>query len=199
VPVSRPSTKPTPSWALGNLAPQLRPLQAGVVLRELSCYADTVAKREFVELRAGTEPPDDNVPLERLYRSLPNLNKAGQDTVCFTEAMLTQLASLTAARDSRIRAARNTLPALLWFVVIGGAVILGLAVAAVTVVDRPWAQFCVLAGGAAIVIGVIVLIASLEQPFSGQLSISEKPMKSALATVSQNAQKPYCVATPLTG
>ncbi len=185
--------------ALGNLAPQLRPLAAAVVLRELSCYADTVANKEFVQQKAGLDVPDDNQPLERLYRSLPNLNKAGQGTVSFTEAMLAQLAALTSARDSRIRAARNSLPVLLWLVVIGGAVVFGLAVAAVTVVERPWAQFCVLTGGAAIVIGVIVLIASLERPFTGQLSISEKPMRSALTAVSQSVQKPYCVAAPLTG
>ena len=185
--------------AIGNLAPKLRPLAASVVLRELSCYADTVANKEFAKEQAGLDVPDDNVPLQRLYQSLPNLNTAGQDTVSITEAMLTQLAALTTARDSRIRAARNSLPVLLWLVVIGGAVVLGLAVAAVTVVERPWAQFCVLTGGAAIVIGVLVLIASLDRPFTGQLSISEKPMKSALAAVSQTSQKPYCVSTFLTG
>ncbi len=179
--------------SLGNLAPQLPHPQSSVVLRELSCYADTVANREFPEEKAGLDVPDDNVPLERLYGALPNLNRTGQDTVTITEAMLAQLSTLTSARDSRIRAARNTLPVILWLVVIGGAVVLGLAVAAVTVIDRPWPQFFVLAGGAAIVIGVIVLIASLERPFTGQLSISEKPMKSALTTVSRQIAKPYCV------
>lgn len=179
--------------SIGNLATRLPPNERLPLLRELSCYADRVANVEFPAIRAGNSLPDDNTPLERLYLLLPNLDRAGQTTITTTGAIMTQLSALTSARDSRIRAARASLPTLLWVVVIGGGVLVLLSVAAITIVDRPWAQYGMLMVLTALILGVILLIAALNQPFSnGSLSISEAPMKSALATVSQHVQRPYC-------
>lgn len=179
--------------SIGNLATRLPPKARLPLLRELSCYADRVTNVEFPEVRAGKSLPDDNAPLERLYRLLPNLDHAGRTTVGTTGAILTELSTLTSARDSRIRAARAALPALLWVVVIGGGVLVLLSVAAITVVDRPLAQYGMLMVFTALILGVILLIAALDHPFSNsQLSISDGPMKSALVVVSQHIQRPYC-------
>ena len=186
--------------SIGNLATRLPSTEQLPVLRELSCYADRVANHEFPTIRAGGSLPDDNTPLDRLYRVLPNLNQAGQSTVSATEAMLTELSTLTSARDTRIRAARDSLPTLLWVVVIGGGVLLLLSVAAITVIERPWSQYGVLAALAALIVGVILLIAALDRPFAnGQVSISGGPMRSALAAVSQHVQRPYCSRSEVSG
>lgn len=179
--------------SIGNLATRLPLNERLPLLRELSCYADRVANVEFPEIQAGRSVRDDNTPLKRLYRLLPNLDHAGQTTISTTGAIMTDLSTLTSARDSRIRAARASLPALLWVVVIGGGVLVLLSVAAITVIDRPLAQYGMLVVLTALILGVILLIAALDQPFSNsQLSISERPMKSALVVVSQHVQRPYC-------
>jgi hypothetical protein len=186
--------------SMGNLATRLAPRKRAPVLRELACYADRVANREFAALRAGSAVPDDNTPLDRLYRALPNLDRAGQTTISATEAMLAELSTLTSARDTRIRAARESLPTLLWIVVIGGGGLLLLSVAAITIVDRPWSQYGVLAALAALLLGVVLLIAVLDRPFAnGQVSISEGPMKSALVAVSQHVQHPFCTRFDASG
>jgi sugar phosphate permease len=85
------------------------------------------------------------------------------------------------------------LPTLLWIVVIGGGVLILLSVAAITIVDRPWPQCGLLAALAALILGVILLIAALDRPFAnGQVAVSEGPMKSALVAVSQHVQQPFC-------
>lgn len=179
--------------SIGNLATRLTQSERLPVLRELSCYADKVANVEFPASRAGRSLPDDNAPLGRLYRALPNLDGAKQTKISTTNSILTELSTLTSARDSRIRAARASVPTLLWVVVIGGGVLLLLSVAAITVSDRPWAQFGMLTVVTALLLGVILLIATLDQPFSnGELSVSEGPMKSALVAVSQHVHQPYC-------
>src|SRR5205823_4299752 len=144
--------------ALGNLANELPGGTGAPLRRGLACYGYTVAYHDFPAASAGTPLPDDNRPLRRLYQVLPDQGHPSQFEVSTIQAIQTQLSTLTAARDTRIRAAQTSLPTLLWLVVIGGGVILLLALTAVTVPDRRWWQFWLLAGAAAIIIGAIFLI-----------------------------------------
>jgi hypothetical protein len=178
---------------LATLAPQ--PSRSGV-RKSLACYAETVVNSEFPAMRAGRAVPADDTVLENIYRALPNPASPPAATGGLTQAMLSQLSTITSARDVRIRAAHTSLPLFLWLVVIGGAVAVLLAVAAVTVIDRPWPQFSILTAIALVVVGAILLIGSLESPFaSGPVSVSSGPMESAFATVSEGLSPPYCAAT----
>jgi hypothetical protein len=95
-------------------------------------------------MRSGVTPSDDDTALQQLYRSLPTPDQAVSSGIGITNAILQQLSNLTNARYARIRAPRSQLPWLLWVVVIGGAIVVLLAVTAVTFVERSWAQFWVL-------------------------------------------------------
>jgi len=179
--------------SLSNLALLLPAPSDHHVERALACYADTVANRDFPAMRSGATPPDDDTALHQLYRSLPNPDQAASSGAGITNAILQQLSNLTNARDARIRAARSQLPWLLWVVVIGGAIVVLLAVAAVTFVERAWAQFWVLGGATAIILAAILLIGSLGSPFAGVgVHIDAGPMQSALKVVAAGLARPYC-------
>lgn len=180
--------------ALSNLTHVL-PASSGVPLRSgLACYASTVVHREYPALQSGSSvPPDDGAPLERLYGYVPSLNGADPRAVAVTQTIMQQLSNLTDQRDARIRAAKSSLPGLLWVLVMGGGVVILVAVAAITFVDRPWPQFTVLAAVAGIMLAVIILINSLDQPFrSDALSVSAGPMNAALVTVESGLPPHSC-------
>jgi asparagine N-glycosylation enzyme membrane subunit Stt3 len=76
---------------------------------------------------------------------------------------------------------------------IGGGVIVLLALTAMTYADRRWAQFSLLTAVAAIILSAILLIATLQKPFqSDAIKISSGPMTAALATVGQGLPPQSC-------
>ncbi len=121
--------------------------------RALACYAQTVVDREFPTMATGRPVSDDDAALKAIYTSLPNPTHAPAAQTSVETVFLGQLSALTTARDARIRSARSNLPPLLWVVVLGGAIVVLLALSAITFVDRPWPQMWLLSGATAIIVG----------------------------------------------
>lgn len=180
--------------AIGNLARSLPTANGHQVQADLTCYARSVVNVEFPAIAAGnTSQPDDDSALLRLYHSVSSLRLGTQNEVATAQAVTTQLSALTDARDARIRAARSSLPLLLWLVVAGGGAVVVLAVAAATYVDRPWPQFGLLVGVTAIILSTIMLIVTLQQPFRSEgIHIDSSAMTAALASVSRGIPAPAC-------
>ena len=171
--------------SLNNLA-QLFPDSSSHHFRSsLECYATAVVYREFPAMRSGNRSPlDDDSALVRLYHDVPFTSSTNVRETATTQTIMQQLSNLTSQRDARIRAARSTLPALLWVLVFGGGLVVLTAVAAITFVDRPWPQFAVLGAVTMVFLSAVFLIATLEQPFQAStIQVSDAPMHSALVTV----------------
>ncbi len=124
---------------------------------------------------------------------MSSLQSSTHDEVATTQALTQQLSALTDARDARIRAARSSLPLLLWIVVALGGIVVVLAVAAATYVDRPWPQFGALVGVTAVILSTIMLIVTLQQPFRSEgVHIDSSAMAAAMASVSRGAPPHSC-------
>jgi hypothetical protein len=176
--------------ALGNFSRAL-PSSTGDQLRaELVSYATTVVTREFPAMESGYQPADNNAALTSMYHTLATANAGGAvvGTSATLQGAVQQLTNLSNDRDDRLRAARTTLPALVWILIIGGGLIVLVGVAAVTFIDRPWPQFFVLASVAVIFAIVALVIVSLETPFvRNGFFVSSDPMKAALASIASGA------------
>jgi membrane protein YdbS with pleckstrin-like domain len=125
-----------------------------------------------------------------MYRTLATVNTGGTavGTSATVQSAVQQLTNLTNSRDDRLRAAKTTLPALVWLLIIGGGLIVLVGVAAVTFIDRPWPQFFALASVAVIFAIVALVIVSLETPFvRNGFFVSSDPMKAALASIASGA------------
>jgi hypothetical protein len=173
--------------ALGNLSHSLPSPNGDEFRTALVSYAKGVINREFPAMASRQfQPLDDNAALLTLYRALPTGGQGGAseaNTPVVQEA-LQQLSNLTTERDARIRAAKATLPALVWVLIAGGGVIVLLGVAAVTFIDRPWPQFFVVSSVAVIFAVAALIIVSLETPFvNNGFVVSDQAMRSALATI----------------
>jgi hypothetical protein len=172
--------------ALGHFS-QVFPSPTGEQLRAgLVSYANTVVRREYPAMQSGVIPAHDNAALASMYHTLATANPGGS-AVALTatfQGAVQQLSNLTNDRDTRIRAARTSLPALLWVLIVAGGVIVLLGVGAVTFIDRPWPQFFVVASVSAIFAIVALVIVSLETPFvNNGFFVSSMPMKIALDSV----------------
>jgi hypothetical protein len=180
--------------SLSNLS-QLLPTPDGPTFRTgLVCYASTVVNHEFPAMKNGdTSISDDDAALNHLYRVMPEPSTVDPRDGLTTDTMIQQLSNLANQRGSRIRAAGSSLPTLLWIMLIGGGVIVLLALTAMTYADRVWAQFSLLTAVAAIILSAIFLIATLQKPFqSDAIKISAGPMTAALATVQQGLPPQSC-------
>jgi hypothetical protein len=181
--------------ALSNLARTL-PSPVGPRLNnDLACYAFTTVYDEYPRMANGSfTPPDQDAPLRAMYQSLSSFEDTSSSpaTNSIIGATYQQLGNLTNERDARIRAGHPALPTLVWALLIGGAIILLLAVAAVTRVDRPWPQFLALSGLATILAIVLILVLALERPFTDNgVSVSTGPMRAALVSLN-HGNVPTC-------
>lgn len=179
---------------IGNLARSLPTTKGAQLQADLTCYARSVVNVEFPAIEAGnTSQLDDDSALLRVYRSVSSLRTGSQSEAATAQAVTQQLSALTDARDARIRAARSSLPLLLWLLVAVGGTVVVLAVAAATYVDRPWPQFGVLVGVTAIILATIMLIVTLQQPFRSEgVHIDSSAMAAAMASVSRGIPAPAC-------
>jgi hypothetical protein len=171
--------------SLNNLAGLLPGSASQRFRSSLECYASSVVYQEFPAMRSGSSAPlDDDSALIQLYRDVPAVSAQDGRSEATTQTVMQQLSSLTGQRDARIRSARTSLPTLLWVLIFGGGLIVMMAVAAITFVDRPWPQFVVLTAVSVVFLSAVFLVVTLERPFqSSTLGVSEGPMKSALVSV----------------
>lgn len=172
--------------ALGHFS-QVLPSPTGDQLRAgLVSYANEVITEEYPAMQSGVVPPHDNAALSSMYRTLAIANPGGS-AVAMTatfQGTMQQLSNLTNDRDTRIRADRTSLPALLWILIVAGGLIVLLGVGAVTFIDRPWPQLFAVASVSVIFAIVALVIVSLETPFvNNGFFVSSMPMKIALTSV----------------
>jgi Protein of unknown function (DUF4239) len=173
--------------ALGNLSRTL-PSPTGELLRKtLMSYANTVITREFPAMESRHfQPLDDDTALVDLYRTMATAIPSGSALAhsATVESIVQQLSNLTTERDARIRAAKSSLPELVWLLIIVGGIIVVLGVAAVTFIDRPWPQFFAVASVSIIFAMVVLIIVSLQTPFvQSGFFVSAEPMKAALKSL----------------
>lgn len=180
--------------AVGNLALELPSASSQRLRTELACYASSVVHQEFPAMESGqTSQLDDDSELLDVYHTVAGLPTKTQAQVTTNQAITQQMSTLSNARDARIRAAKTSLPVMLWVVVIAGGAILILAVGAMTYVDRPWARFGALAGLTGIIVATILVIVMLQQPYRSEgLRIDSGSMHAALVSVSRGLPPYTC-------
>jgi hypothetical protein len=132
--------------------------------------------------------PDTNESLVHMYRTLAITNREDLNSAAAAslQTAFQQLSNLTTERDARVRAAGNSLPDVIWLLIIGGGIILMLAVAAVTYIDPPWTQFFALASVSVTCAIVTLVILSLQTPFvHNGFFVDAAPMNAALSSISR--------------
>ncbi|MDC9824983.1 DUF4239 domain-containing protein [Devosia sp. ZB163] len=145
----------------------------------VTTYLESVVGDEWPAMEHGRTNAGTTRALDGLYAATLALQPANDhDRVLLTE-LLTQLNVLTEARRSRLVAAEGSVPALLWVVLLGGAV--------VTVgftfffgAPNPRAQALMTGILSVLIFSGLLVIVAIEHPFSGDVRLSPEAIAEVL-------------------
>ncbi len=154
------------------------PEPAGSELRGLlRAYVDFVIDRAWPEHRRGRVPDESEMRIDVLHRRLTAFEPANKrEAVLFAEA-LHQLNRVRELRRERLSNLGTGLPIVLWAVVLAGAVLNVLLLYVVRI--EPLRTHLLLTGLLSTFIGLMIfMIAALDHPFLGGVSIDAEPFES---------------------
>ena len=156
------------------------PAEAGTEIRKhLIAYTKDVREHEWPTMAVG-EPSDIVVKdLDRLSKSVFNVNPASWQELALYQDALRLLAVMTDNRNERLDSANGSMPGILWFaLIVGGLITLGYP--AFFGSTNLLAQVLMTASLAVLVAIALLLGLAFDYPFTGGVQISSYPFDQAL-------------------
>jgi hypothetical protein len=141
----------------------------------LNAYLSAAIGKDWPAMERGTLDPGVTSALSNIYVTLLNgRTGAGPDTVLMTE-ILRQLDEISAARRARFVTADGNVPAILWFVLFGGAVVtVGFTFFFGTPNLR--AQALMTGALAALVFSALLTVIVIDHPFAGSVKVEPEAL-----------------------
>lgn len=149
----------------------------------IGSYVRTVTGEEWQLMREGKESTDAWERMDDIFAAMQAVAPASESEKAFYEDSVRHLNAVLEARSDRLTSSDgNSLPTLVAaLILVGAIVILGYAT---LVGSRSSAFHAIGAGSLAIVVGFsLVVLLSLEFPFSGDLAISPQPFREGALAV----------------
>ena len=135
----------------------------------LVCYARAVPEYEWPALRDKTSAPEVDAAYRDLIESVGAVR--GTEPTTFQPAaatnLMSQLGSISTARETRIVAAETQVPWLLWGFLVGGGLLVLALLFMVTLPASPGTQAGLVACAAVFTTALLLLVLGLSTPFSG--------------------------------
>ena len=156
------------------------PAEAGTEIRKhLIAYTKDVREHEWPTMAVG-EPSDIVVKdLDRLSKSVFNVNPASWQELALYQDALRLLAVMTDNRNERLDSANGSMPGILWFaLIVGGLITLGYP--AFFGSTNLLAQVLMTASLAVLVAIALLLGLAFDYPFTGEVQISSYPFDQAV-------------------
>ncbi len=149
---------------------------AAALRSSLRSYVKIVMDKEWPEQQHGREPDQGWPFLESFQRTLISIEPQDPRQTVATQEMLHTLNQLYAARRSRVDAALEHIPAVVWqLILLVGAITVGFTF--LLSVESLWAHLIATSGLALALVLVVALIAQLDYPFRGTLSVGTDATK----------------------
>jgi hypothetical protein len=143
-------------------------------------YARIVVEDEWPAMARGESSQSADAAIDELYGTLHAIEpQSMRESGIYNEAV-SQLDKITDARTQRILRAGAGLPGVFWGLVVGGATVV-ISYSMMFAVERFWSHALLTAGLTGTVAFVIVVILSLEFPFSGDLAIAPDALEGVLS------------------
>ncbi|MEV4442141.1 hypothetical protein AB0K09_24670 [Streptomyces sp. NPDC049577] len=146
----------------------------------IDAYVHAIVEQQWPRMRAGNPDPDlTNPQITRIYRAFQGYEPVTEGQKAYYSQAISNLGGVAAARRSRIATSQEQLPVLLTALVYGGALV---------VIPLTWVYGMrsirvqlVFVSAVAALIGVsVLLVLTLDRPFSGDLTISPAPFKEGI-------------------
>ncbi|HUC69343.1 MAG TPA: TAXI family TRAP transporter solute-binding subunit [Stellaceae bacterium] len=139
-------------------------------------YTHYVIEKDWPAHRAGRVLAGGEHRLQVIRQTLLSFEPATQAQENLQNELLRELNSLTAARERRLAAVTATIPSVLWYVVVVGALI---SIAFLWMLYMELAHQLLLGGITGLFLGIMIfVIYAMDHPLRGAVSIAPAPFKS---------------------
>lgn len=146
----------------------LFPESASAIQSALVCYAEAAIDDDWPAMRRGSSAPEVDRAFADLVRSLGSNPRPAEGALLTSTAtnLASQVGAISTARETRLVAAEDTLPWILWVPLLGGGVFVMVLIFVVTVGARPATQASLVAAATIFTVMLILIVAALSTPFA---------------------------------
>jgi len=146
----------------------------------LDRYLQLAIDKDWRQMETGQESEEANAALNTLYAAATRVSKKGLLSTAITEEIFDQLDSITQARRSRLHLADGMVPDILWVVLFTGAMLtIGFTFFFGT--ESLSAQVLMTGILSVMVLMGLLVIISVDHPFTGPVHVDTEPLDHALA------------------
>ncbi len=150
-------------------------------------YLTSVVADEFPDMAAGHESPRTFQALQNVWSVYRSVEPAGSKNQIFYDRSIVRLNELGNYRRLRILKSHGTVPAVLWWLLVSGAVLL-VGFTYFFGLENFRSQALMTAAMAAFLAFSLYLIYSLNQPFGGLSRVSPEPFRQELQFVQSHSK-----------
>ena len=154
----------------------------------LICYARSVPEYDWPALREGTSAPEVDRTFRALVRSLGPDDQPATGALHAGAAtnLVSQVGSISTARETRLVAAETQVPPMLWVLLFGGGAFVVALIFVVTLPAGPRTQAGLVAMSGVFTTVMLLLVVALATPFaSGSGRVSPRLIEETTATMEQ--------------
>jgi hypothetical protein len=158
--------------------------EAAKLHESLVGYLSLTIEKDWPAMAASSEDTETTDALGALYRPAMALNRTGTRSTADMSEVFTQLDNLTLARRVRLHLSTGLVPEIIWITLFAGA---GLTVCFALFFGSPnaLAQLTMTAILSIVLASGLVVIISLDHPFSGPVHISPESLERVLASAKE--------------
>jgi hypothetical protein len=156
--------------------------EAAALHRSLNHYLELVIAKDWPAMAAGSEDPETTRGLNDLYRAAMALNRTGTRSTADMSEVFAQADNLTSTRRLRLHLATGLVPDVIWVALFTGGFVT-VAFALFFGAENLVAHLAMTAILSFLVTMGLVVIVSLDHPFSGSVHISPHSIEQVLASL----------------
>lgn len=156
------------------------------VQQALVCYAEAAVRYDWPAMRDGRGAPEADAAFADLVQSLGSGDAPATGALHAAAAtnLLSQVGSISTARETRLVAAETNIPFLLWSLLVGGGLFVVVLVFMVTMRASRGAQAGLVAAAAVFTAVMVVLVVALSAPFAaGAGRVSPRLLEETIETM----------------
>ncbi len=160
------------------------------ILDDIKTYTKDIIEVEWPDQKHGVVAPSGNALITALHQKIARYeSKATTQPIIYTEAV-TAFSAMIELRRMRINASNLGIPKVFWLVIVGGA-FLGIPILFFFNFPSFRVHLLFTAGYVVYLAGNVAIIAVLDNPLRGEISVSSDPFKTALSVMSSiSSQQP---------
>lgn len=167
---------------------RLFPASTESIQEALYCYADAVVRDDWDAMRRGGSAPEVDAAYADLVASVAVGDEPAVGALHAATAtnLASQIGAISTARETRLVAAENRVPTMLWAVLFGGGAVVVVLLFVVLTPARPGTQGLLVAVAAVFTLAMLLIVVAIASPYArGAGRVSPELIEQTAASMEQ--------------